>query len=92
MPKRIRRAGFRARLPVNTKLVARPTRWSNPFRIGVEARDNAHAQALFREYLAQNPELVAAARDALAGFDLACYCDLDLPCHADVWLEIVNRP
>lgn len=26
----------------------------------------------------------------LAGKDLACWCELDLPCHADVLLEIAN--
>lgn len=89
-PKRVRRAGFRAKLPPGTKLVARPTRWSNPFRIGAEARDHADAKRQFRRYLEQQPELVAAARRELAGLDLACYCPLDEPCHADVWLELVN--
>lgn len=27
----------------------------------------------------------------LAGADLACWCPLDRPCHADVLLEIANR-
>lgn len=29
-------------------------------------------------------------REALAGHDLACWCPLDEPCHADVLLEIAN--
>jgi hypothetical protein len=91
MPKRFKRAGFRAKLPPHTKLVTRPTRWSNPFRIGIEARDNREAQILFRRYLDDQPELVAAAKRELKGFNLACYCDLDAPCHADVWLDIVNN-
>ena len=33
---------------------------------------------------------VAEVRDALAGRDLACWCPLDQPCHADVLLEIAN--
>jgi Domain of unknown function (DUF4326) len=28
----------------------------------------------------------------LAGRDLACWCPLDQPCHADVLLEIANQP
>ena len=28
----------------------------------------------------------------LAGKDLACWCPLDQPCHADVLLEIANDP
>lgn len=27
----------------------------------------------------------------LRGKDLACWCDLDQPCHADVLLELANR-
>ncbi len=90
MPQRIKRAGFRARLPPNTKLVARPTRWANPFRVGIEARDHGEAQTLFRRHLKDNAALVERAKAELNGFDLACYCALDQPCHADVWLEIVN--
>lgn len=29
--------------------------------------------------------------DGLAGHDLACWCPLDQPCHADVLLELANR-
>lgn len=28
----------------------------------------------------------------LRGHDLACWCPLDQPCHADVLLELANRP
>ncbi|MGI5155797.1 DUF4326 domain-containing protein [Microbispora sp. CA-102843] len=35
-------------------------------------------------------ELITAARRELAGHDLACWCRLDQPCHADVLLEIAN--
>lgn len=30
-------------------------------------------------------------RRELAGRDLACWCPLDQPCHADVLLELANR-
>ena len=36
-------------------------------------------------------ELLLAARRELAGKDLACWCHLDQPCHADVLLEFANR-
>lgn len=32
-----------------------------------------------------------AIRDALRGKHLACWCQLDGPCHADVLLELANR-
>lgn len=34
---------------------------------------------------------VEGIRDALAGKDLACWCPLTEPCHADVLLEIANE-
>lgn len=38
------------------------------------------------------PELIAGACAELAGRDLACWCPLDQPCHADVLLEVSNPP
>ena len=29
-------------------------------------------------------------RNELAGLDLACWCPLDQPCHADILLDIAN--
>lgn len=37
-----------------------------------------------------DPEFAASVMD-LRGRDLACWCPLDQPCHADVLLEIANR-
>lgn len=34
----------------------------------------------------------AEIRAALGGKDLACFCPLDMPCHADVLLELANAP
>jgi hypothetical protein len=33
----------------------------------------------------------AEIREHLAGRDLACWCALDMPCHADVLLELANE-
>lgn len=38
----------------------------------------------------QNYPLNSEARAELAGHDLACWCPLDQPCHADVLLELAN--
>ena len=35
---------------------------------------------------------VDTIRAELAGKDLACWCPLDEPCHADVLLDLANRP
>jgi hypothetical protein len=89
MPNRIqlsRRKGWRK--PPGTVVVARPHRWGNPYRVGLEASDAAEAVALYREHLLRHPRLVELAARELAGKDLACWCPPDQPCHADVLLEI----
>lgn len=35
--------------------------------------------------------ILAALREDLGGRDLACWCPLDAPCHADVLLELADR-
>jgi hypothetical protein len=52
--------------------------------------DAAAAAALFWEMLTGDPDLAGQARVELAGKDLACWCPLDQPCHADTLLEIAN--
>lgn len=85
-----RARGFR--LPPGTVSVAAPTRWANPYRPAARTPEaNAAAVEHFRGYLARNPVLVELARAELAGLNLACWCQPALPCHADVWLAIVNR-
>lgn len=79
------------KLPPGSVVVARPTKWGNPFVLGTpEVPDRETAVRLFKEYLRGKPELVAEARAHLRGKHLACWCPLDKPCHADVWLDIVN--
>ncbi|MFE5309738.1 DUF4326 domain-containing protein [Isoptericola sp. NPDC056605] len=104
-PKRIqlrRTKGWRK--PEGTIVVARPSKWGNPFRVGgrIDAIDfrsagvliasRAEAVAYYRSHTATwRPDKVRAVQAELAGKDLACWCPLDQPCHADVLLEIANR-
>ena len=108
MPKRIqlsRKKGWRK--PEGVVVVARPTKWGNPFNWKTCPRDIASPQwargaavDLYREWLAYparsfsdepEPPLTAEIQAELGGKDLACWCPLDQPCHADVLLEIANR-
>ena len=90
------------KMPPNTVSVARPTKWGNPFRIGATyhrgpsfsgrddiVRDAADAVRLFRGWVfnLRSAEDVAELR----GKNLACWCPLDQPCHADVLLELANK-
>ena len=81
------------RMPANTVRVCRPTRWGNPFRVGIDG-DDATCVARYREHLCQrlesDAELRRALREELAGRNLACWCAPERPCHADVLLALAN--
>ena len=66
-------------MPPNTVYVGRPTRWGNKF-------------LTYEEYDILVPELEKEwIRESLKGKNLACWCPLDQPCHADILLEIANE-
>lgn len=90
------------RKPEGAVVVARPTKWGNPYRVTAGNHctypaNRADVVRLFRQ-------AVEADRDygrnicgfhyadlaELRGKDLACWCPLDQPCHADVLLELAN--
>jgi hypothetical protein len=74
-----------ARLPQDAVSVAWPTKWHNPYKPAQRSPEaNAAAVEAYRRHLREHPELVEAARVELVGKRLACWCPLDLPCHADV--------
>jgi hypothetical protein len=64
--------------------------------IPCETEHQAHEQAvrLFREWLTapEQADLLDQVRHVLIGSNLACTCRLDLLCHADVLLDLVNQP
>lgn len=99
-PRRIRLRRARGwRKPDGVVVVARPSKWGNPFRLDpARGHDRAWSVARFRELMAgDGPAGISypsreEIRAELAGRDLACWCPLDGPCHADVLLEIANAP
>ncbi|MBL8473820.1 MAG: DUF4326 domain-containing protein [Rhodocyclaceae bacterium] len=92
-------------MPPNTVKVDRSTKWGNPFVPGKPApfgptkgaivADKRHAFVLYRSFAPMNEVLVKAAREELAGKNLACWCALDNPyedaCHAAVLLDLANK-
>ena len=95
----IRRKGWR--LPGNTVVVTRPGPWGNPFVIGKDG-GAAECVRLYELVLRGEtlPTTQATVADqlalrrhwlvygaSLAGVNLACWCALDRPCHADVLLR-----
>lgn len=87
-PKRIQRKRTKGwRMPPNTVYVGRPSKWKNPW-----ISSNYTATEAFRHYWPEKfPGLVKEAKKELKGKNLACWCKLSEPCHADVLLEIANK-
>lgn len=105
-PQRIqlsRRKGWR--MPPNTIKVDRSTKWGNPFIVGKHGT-RAECVAFYRCLAAgqicislgadlHEPQVSARfwmerASKHLRGKNLACWCPLSAPCHADVLIEIAN--
>ncbi len=72
-------------------VVARPSRWGNPFVVGVDG-DRTECVELYRGALERGelPFTDAEVGRELAGRDLACWCRLDQVCHADLLLQMAN--
>jgi hypothetical protein len=81
-------------MPEGAVYVGRPTRWGNPFKISAQctaAECVAHYRQTWEDYLANEPRGAERLRLNLGGKDLACWCPIDQPCHADVLLDLANR-
>jgi Domain of unknown function (DUF4326) len=93
-PARVRITGdlYHPVVPAGAVRVTRPGRWGNPHKIGADCPPEV-AVARFRAdlYAGRLRVTVDDVRRELAGRDLACWCPLDRPCHADVLLEVANR-
>ena len=91
-------------MPENTVYVGRGSKWGNPFKAGenkaMQRSDgvcvffysgNTEAAVANFRVIYNNDNSRADVRAALAGKNLACWCPIDQPCHADVLLEIANE-
>ena len=76
------------KLPPNTKLVNRTSRWGNPYKVKEYGRDKAiYMYSIWLDKkLDENPDFL----EPLRGFDLACDCALDKECHADILLTYLK--
>jgi len=103
-PTRIQRKRVKGwRLPKNTICVDRSTKWGNPFIVGKHgnrARCVELHTLLLGGYMCvsngdpeEQKKYMGFAKnniESLRGKNLACWCPLDKPCHADILLEAAN--
>lgn len=75
-------------VPKDAVYVGRPSKWGNPFVLGSDG-NREEVIRLYKNYLFENPELIAQAQEELKGKDLVCWCS-PAACHADVLLTIAN--
>lgn len=94
--KRVQRKRVKGwKMPANTIYVGRPSKWGNPY-----------STSYYREYLPTTEKILDAYEkwvkqeihccdshflDPLKGKDLACWCPLDKPCHADILLRLLKE-
>lgn len=92
---RSRKKGYR--LPDDAVYVGRPTMWGNPFETAEEFRQwLAHVvpcEMTLTDFMRLVPvrEAIEARVKELRGKQLACWCSLDKPCHADGLAELANK-
>jgi len=55
-------------------------------------QDATHAATTFRDLVVNCVADLPFDVNELRGKNLACWCRLDQPCHADVLLELANAP
>ncbi len=95
-PRRVKVEGdlFHGRVPDGAVYVGRaaPGLPASPFANPFTVREYEPAEAVrrYRDRLLAEPVLLAAVRRDLPGRDLACWCPVGQPCHADVLLEVAN--
>jgi hypothetical protein len=102
MPERVQRRRTKgSKMPPNTVSVTRPGPYGNPFVIG---RDGNAEECIAKFSAAWDHAIKYAELDRspympfgkpiylgpLKGKNLACFCRLDRPCHADILLKIVE--
>lgn len=80
-------------MPPNTVYVGRPTMWGNKIAKAKGIEDRFLAALEFEHWLVNEASWAWKGRMKieLRGKNLACWCPLNKPCHADVILKYANR-
>lgn len=77
------------KLPDNTKKVDRSTKYGNPFKVGNKLGEFTREEALrlYEIYLDFVVSKKLLDLKPLIGYNLACSCNLEDSCHADILLK-----
>lgn len=69
-------------------LIARPSKWGNPFQIGRDG-NRERVIKMYEVHIRRRPDLLAALPE-LVGKRLGCHCK-PLPCHGDVLVKMLKE-
>lgn len=80
------------RMPPNTVYVGRPSKFGNMFKIEKGGDSPAQAVEKYKQFTERlSDSAIRHIITKLKGKNLACWCPLDNPCHADILLELANE-
>lgn len=90
-PVRIQRKRTKGwKMPENTVCVTRPGKWGNPYHTTL-IHDAKWIVEKFELQLITILKSTPNYLDELKGKNLACWCKIGEPCHADVFLKYANQ-
>lgn len=93
MPEVLNMRTLNNQIPVGAVYIGRGrkgefNKWGNPFAMRSE-RDRNLVIRNYRDWIMDQPELIAAAKAELVGKDLVCFCS-PKDCHGHILIEIAN--
>jgi hypothetical protein len=97
IPIRVQRKRIKGyKMPPNTKSVCRPGEWGNPHKVLAPGHEqttvNLFEEGLLnRTFKDKHGTPMIDRIGELRGWNLACFCPLDRPCHADPLLRLANK-
>lgn len=88
-PVRIQRKRTKGwKMPIGAVYVGRGSKWGNPFTWA----NTGKVHPALRYACEVAPLIEPSSLEELRGKNLACWCSLNSECHADVLLELANKP
>lgn len=77
------------KIPADAVYVGRPSKWGNPFKIGVDGNREEVISEYKQWLMSVEQAYLIFYLTELRGKDLVCWC-APLSCHADILLEMAN--
>jgi hypothetical protein len=79
---------YKTVIPADAVFIGRPSKWGNPFRIGVHGT-RAEVIKKYENWIRIQPQLMNSLHE-LQDKTLVCYCK-PLPCHGDILIKLLGE-